>query len=123
MSPFRTRLTPVSGYRHAGPLTIRWAARDDAERLEILAELDEAPIPPAPLMLGFVAEDLWVAASLATGEAICDPFKPSAEIAGLVAERGRQLTVAGRRPSFGPMRRLRRRSPAGLEARLGHSAG
>jgi len=60
----------------------------------MLAELDEVAIPPAPHLLALVGEELWVALSLSTGEVISDPFRPSAEVAALVRERGRQLTAA-----------------------------
>jgi hypothetical protein len=118
MNLFRRNLTPaLTSYRHAPPLTIRWARPDDTENLEVLAELDEASIPPAPLLLGFVDEELWTAVSVSTGAAICDPFKPSADVARLVAERGRQLTVPGR---SGLTRAARR--PAGAKLRVGQSA-
>jgi hypothetical protein len=89
--------TSPRSYRHAPPVTIRWASSSDTERLEILAELDEAAIPAPPLLLGFVGEDLWAARSLSTGAVVSDPFRPSAEVVGLLVERGRQLTVAPRR--------------------------
>jgi hypothetical protein len=83
----------ASGYRHSPAVTIRWASPDDAERLEVLAELDEAPAPSPPLLLGLVGDELWVALSLCTGAMIADPFRPSAEVAALVSQRGRQLMV------------------------------
>ena len=95
----------VAGYRRSPAVTIRWATPADAPRLAILAELDEASVPPAPLLLAFVGDELWVARSLSTGAAISDPFRPSAEVAALVLERGRQLTV----PELGrPRSRLKR---------------
>jgi hypothetical protein len=73
--------------------------------VKVLAELDDACVPPAPLLLAFVGEELWVAASPGTGTVICDPFRPSAEVAALVLERGRQLTVPEpRRPRTDVMR-------------------
>ena len=83
----------VSGYRRSPEVTIRWATPTDARRVQLLAELDEAPVPSSPVLLAFVGEELWVAASPGTGTMICDPFRPSAEVAALVLERGRQLTV------------------------------
>jgi hypothetical protein len=82
-------------------VTIRQATWADTERVELLAELDEAHVPPAPLLLAFVGDELWVAASLATGAMISDPFRPSAQVATLVTERARQLTTASRRPRIG----------------------
>jgi hypothetical protein len=78
-------------------VTIRWATPDDARQVEMLAELDEAPLPPAPLLLAFVGEELWVAMSLGPGAMLRDPFRSTSELAALVRERGRQLTVPTRR--------------------------
>jgi hypothetical protein len=123
MNLFRRDLTPpITGYRHAPPLTIRWAGPDDAEHLEVLAELDETPVPPAPLMLGLVDDEVWAAVSVSTGRAIADPFKPSAEVARLVAERGHQFTVPEPRSRWGLARRHRRPAQVSLRARLGQGA-
>jgi|SRR5947209_13602874 len=92
--------TPASnhaaGYRRGAPVTIRWATPADGRAVEILAELDEAAVPPAPLLLAFVGDELWLALSLGTGAVVSDPFRPSAELVPLVRERGRQLTVSDR---------------------------
>jgi hypothetical protein len=88
-------------------VTIRWATPDDTRQVEMLAELDEATLPPAPLLLAFVGDELWVAMSLGTGAMLRDPFRPTSELAALVRERGRQLTVpALRRPRLSVMRLL-----------------
>jgi hypothetical protein len=84
---------PIGAYRRSPAVTIRWATPADVPRVKVLAELDDARIPVAPLLLAFVGEELWVAASPGTGAVICDPFRPSADVAALVRERGRQLTV------------------------------
>ena len=98
-----------SVYRHAPAVTIRWATPADTRTVEILAEVDDSRVPPGPLLLAFVDDELWVALSLATGAAICDPFRPSAEVAALARERARQLSVSEpRRPRLGPMRWQRR---------------
>jgi hypothetical protein len=87
---------PATGYRRSAPVTIRWATPADALQVKTVAELDEAAVPPAPLLLAFVGDELWVAMSLGTGQVVCDPFRPSAELVELVRERGRQLTVPER---------------------------
>jgi hypothetical protein len=84
---------PGSAYRRSPELTIRWATPADGLELGRLAELDGASVPPPPLLVGLVGNELWVAASLGTGAVIADPFRPSAEVALLVRERGRQLSV------------------------------
>jgi hypothetical protein len=98
-----------TAYRRSPELTIRWATPADEPRLETLARLDEARVPPPPLLLGLVGNELWVAASLSTGTVIADPFRRSAEVALLVSERGRQLTVPQPRHVRSGLLRLRRR--------------
>jgi len=115
----RKSIAQVSGYRHSPTVTIRWATPADTLKLNILADVDEDSVPPAPLLLAFVGDELWVALSLFTGAVISDPFRPTAEVAGLARERGRQLTVpdAGR-PRAGVMRlRSRWREPQEFDAR------
>lgn len=103
----RSETEAANGYRHSPGVTIRWATPADGDRLHVLAELDEAPIPPAPLLLGLVGDELWVAVSLTTGTAISDPFRPTAEVTQLVNERGRQLTFSGMSRARRELRRIR----------------
>ena len=65
----------VSGYRRSPEVTIRWATPTDARRVQLLAELDEAPVPSSPVLLAFVGEELWVAASPGTGTMISRPVQ------------------------------------------------
>lgn len=108
MKPFtRKPLAPAAGYRRAPAVTIRWATPDDARPLHVLAQLDEAPLPPMPLLLAFVGDELWAALSPGTGATLADPFRPTVELADLLRARGRQLTVPElRRPRLGVMRLL-----------------
>jgi hypothetical protein len=86
---------------------IRLLGVDDTAQLVRLAELDTANPPRRPL-LGAIAEGELVAAhSLATGESIADPFRPTAEIRSLLARRARQLRGGGL--DRGLLRRARRR--------------
>lgn len=89
----RTTQTRPGGYRRTPAVTIRWATPDDARDMEILADLDETRVPPAPQLLAFVGDELWVAFSPATGAVVSDPFRHSAEVVALVRARGRQLNV------------------------------
>jgi hypothetical protein len=70
---------------------IRRARPDDAAVVARLAELDEAPVPAAPLLIGEVGGRVWVAVSLDTLDHIADPFERSGEIAELAMQRARQL--------------------------------
>lgn len=112
----------ISTYRRSPDVTIRWATPDDATRLKDLAELDEAPLPAAPLLLGLVDGELWVAVSAGTGRVISDPFRPAAEVALLVLERRRQLTVSQPGRVRGVFARLRGPSPAGAFSAEVHRA-
>jgi hypothetical protein len=89
----RKSLIRAAGYRHSPAMTIRWATPADAPSVETLAQLDDTRVPPAPHLLAYVGDELWVAFSPSTGAVISDPFRPSADVAALVRERGRQLTV------------------------------
>jgi hypothetical protein len=86
----------ITEYRDSPAVTIRWATPADARTLDVLAELDEAALPEAPVLLAFVDDELWVAMSLSTGALISDPFRRTAEVSALVVERGRQLTLPKR---------------------------
>ena len=83
----------VTEYRHSPAVTIRWATTADACALGVLAELDEARVPEAPILLAFVDDELCAAMSLSTRALISDPFRRTSEVAALLLARGRQLTV------------------------------
>lgn len=110
--------TSIIGYRRSPAVTIRWATPDDARSVQCLAQLDESRVPAGPLLLAFVGEELWVAASVSTGAVLADPFRPSGDVAALVLERGRQLTaVEGRRPLWAALRLRRRAAQVALSGR------
>lgn len=97
-------MTKQSRY-HDSAVTIRSATWADMERVELLAELDSAEVPPAPHVLAFVGDELWVAVSVPSGGVIADPFRPSAAVAELAGERARQL-AGGRRRRVLSVRRV-----------------
>jgi len=88
-------------------IEIRLLAPQDGGELARLAELDSAEPPPQPLLGADVDGRLVAAHSLATGESIADPFRPTAGIRSLLAGRARQLRDRG--PNRGLLQRLRRR--------------
>lgn len=85
--------------RAAGGITIRYAFPDDREDLARLAALDSQAVPGGPLLVAEVDGELWAALALTGPAAMSDPFRPSAELLLLLAERSRQLrgTTARRR--------------------------
>ena len=88
-----SRLTDIAA------LVIRPASPADDGPLARLAQLDEAAVPPAPLLVAEVGGELQAAVSLATLEAIANPFRPTAELTALLSQRAVQLGAAApRRP-------------------------
>jgi hypothetical protein len=82
----------------AETLTIRLAVSADAEALGRLAQLDSAPPPaPVPLLVAEVCGELRAALPLGGGPAIADPFRRTAELVAILAERKRQLAAPPRR--------------------------
>jgi hypothetical protein len=93
-----TTSTPIT------QITIRPAYGDDREALERLAALDSArSLPPEPLLLAEVDDELRAALSLHDGSAIADPFHPTLDILELLRAHA-TATSATPRP-----RRARRR--------------
>jgi hypothetical protein len=92
-------------------LTIRPAFPDDAAAIAVLATLDDARVPPEPLLLAEVAGELWAAVSLSTLEAVADPFNPSAEVAAILEQRAQQLRAAHMPKPRRPWLRLKRTQP------------
>jgi hypothetical protein len=82
-------------------VTIRYAFPDDEQSLGRLAVLDSAVTPPAPLVVAEVDGQLRAALSLATGEAIANPFHPSAGLIELLHARAQQLSRERRRRRLG----------------------
>jgi hypothetical protein len=72
-------------------VTIRYARPDDALALLDLAYLDSSRAPEGVVLVAEVGGQLWAAQSLDDQHAIADPFRPSGELAFLLAERARQL--------------------------------
>jgi hypothetical protein len=94
-------------------IEIRMLGPDEEAVLNRLAQLDTADTPPAPVLGGVIEGRLVAAHSLTTGQSIADPFRHTAEIRSLLAERADQLRGGRGR---GLVSRLRR-PPAGGIAR------
>lgn len=89
----------------AHAITIRAAYPDDEIAVARLAALDSADdLPPMPLLLAVLDDELRVALSLRDGSAIADPFFPTAEILALLRAYAADLDRL-------PVRSRRRRGP------------
>ncbi len=86
--------TQSAGLDDGASVTIRYARTDDALALLELAYLDSSHAPEGVVIVAEVGGRLWAARSLDDGHAIADPFRPSGELAFLLAERARQVREA-----------------------------
>jgi hypothetical protein len=71
--------------------TVRPASAADADALADLAALDSVRVPPGPLLLAEVDDELRAALSLSDGTVISDPFHLSAEYVALLQDRAKEL--------------------------------
>jgi hypothetical protein len=77
---------------HDHTVTIRRAAPADAAALAQLAVLDTAATLDGDVIVADVGGELWAARSLADSRVIRDPFRPTAEVAALLALRAAFLS-------------------------------
>jgi len=66
------------------PLVLRPATSVDTADLERLAALDSAEPLAGDVLVAYAGGDLRAALSVESGEAVADPFYPSAELVGLL---------------------------------------
>lgn len=78
-------------------VAVRRAAADDVCALERIAVLDSRPVPAQPVLVAEVDGQLEAALSLATGEAIANPFAPTLELVRLLELRAEQLRASDER--------------------------
>jgi hypothetical protein len=89
-------------------ITIRPAYGDDQRALRRLAALDSATgVPPAPLLIAEVDDELRAALSLSEGSVIADPFYPTLDLIALLRTHAAANTSARARPRYRLGRRFR----------------
>ena len=80
-------------------ITIRLAHEGDTQAIATLAALDSRPVPTGTILLAEVAGEPWAAVAIDPPAAIADPFRPTADVVGLLRERALQLGPARPRPA------------------------
>jgi hypothetical protein len=97
-------------YNHAthshDSITIRPAEPDDGAALRRLAGRDSAEMPEGPMLVALVGDQLLAAVPVGGGEAIADPFHPTAEIVRLLTARAGQTHPGAAHGPRGGLRRL-----------------
>ena len=89
-------------------IRLRLAAASDDVALEQLAELSGRARANGPWLVAEVDGGLWAALPLAGGEALADPFRPTAELRALLSVRAKQLGSSERAQRDSARRRRRR---------------
>jgi hypothetical protein len=91
-------------------ISVRLATSGDDDALEQLAALSERVKSHGRWLIAEVDGQVWAAHPLAGGEALADPFLPTAELRALLSLRAKQLGAADasfRGSSNGRRRRFR----------------
>jgi hypothetical protein len=72
-------------------VTVRRFSERDIDGIRRLAALDEKPVPIGGVLVAELAGELVAALPVDGGEALADPFTPTADIVALLELRARQL--------------------------------
>ena len=75
-------------------ITIRPLREDDVPAVQLLAQLEDRPIPPGRLLLAEVEGTIEAAISLEARETIANPFAESGSAVSLLHVRAAQLRAA-----------------------------
>jgi hypothetical protein len=88
-------------------VTIRRARPDDEAALARLAALDSHPRLSGAVLVAEVAGEIWAAAEVDGAWVLADPFRPSGELALMVAQRAGDMRAAAARAARREQRRAR----------------
>lgn len=81
--------TPIAARLEGGTVTIRGARSTDESALIRLAGRDTRPLPRGEVIVAELDGELVAARSLTDGLAIADPFRPTGQLAELLAGAAR----------------------------------
>jgi hypothetical protein len=97
-------------------VTIRRAVPADAPALARLAALDSHPTLSGAVLVAEVDGDIWAAAEIDGAWVLADPFRPSGELALMVAQRAGDLRVQAARAARREQRKARAAAKAAVAA-------
>jgi hypothetical protein len=97
-------------------VTIRRARPDDGPALAKLAALDSHPTLSGAVLVAEVEGDIWAAAEIDGAWVLADPFRPSGELALMVAQRAGELRMAAARKARSERRKARAAAKAAVTA-------
>jgi hypothetical protein len=75
-------------------ITITHSTEADTDKVWRLALLDDRRPPKGPALLAYVGDELRAAVGLRDGQAVADPFRPTAEIVELLRLQARQEVMS-----------------------------
>jgi hypothetical protein len=79
-------------------ITVRRFAEQDIDAVRLLAALDSKPMPTGGVLVAEQEGEVLAALPLDGGEALADPFKPTAHVVALLKLRAAQIHAAERTP-------------------------
>jgi hypothetical protein len=77
--------------RDASSIAIHLFGDADLAAVRSVAERDSRPVPEGALLVAEVDGEVAAALSLATGEVVADPFRPTSAVVDMLRLRARQL--------------------------------
>ena len=76
------------------PITITRSTENDQQNVWRLAALDDRRAPQGPALLAYVDGELRAAVGLVDGQAVADPFHPTAELVEILRLHAHQEVAA-----------------------------
>src|SRR5436190_10409959 len=86
-------------------ITMRRADSSDRSALQRLAGRDSQLLQDDDYLIAEVADEPWAAVGIQTGTVVADPFRPSGDVAKLLAMRAEHIRDGARTPRPAPLLR------------------
>lgn len=82
---------PLHEHERIERLSVRPFAERDIDAVRLLAALDSKPLPGGAVLVAEQSGEVVAALALDSGDAVADPFKPTANAVALLRLRAKQL--------------------------------